>query len=95
MPAAGVVLMFLALSKFVAAVYNSDDAMFNDILDGCHGALKERGMVTNAKAESLLLSLLQVPLQVCMRATPSHADTLLHCRGLFQAVYASSSLIGL
>jgi hypothetical protein len=64
MPAAGVVLMFLALSKFVAAVYDSDDSMLNDILEGCYGALRERGMVTNAKAEGLLLSLLQVPLQV-------------------------------
>jgi hypothetical protein len=65
MPAAGVVHMFLALSKFVSSVYNGDDSMFNRILDGCYGALKDRGMVTNANAESLLLSLLHVPLEVC------------------------------
>lgn len=68
MPASGVVLMYLALSKFVAAVYDSNDQMFNSMLAGCYEALRERGMVTNAKAESLLLALLQVPLQVCWTA---------------------------
>ena len=78
MPASGVVLMYLALSKFVAAVYDSDDRMFNSILDGCYEALHERGMVTNAKAEGLLLALLQVPLQVGCHAVVASAQLRLH-----------------
>jgi hypothetical protein len=78
MPASGVVLMYLALSKFVATVYSNDDGMLNQILRGCAYALGERGMVTNARAETLLLSLLQVPLQICE----------LHMLASFSAHYA-------
>lgn len=56
--------MFLALTKFVASVYHNDDAMLNQTMEGCHEALRERGHVTN-DAESLLLTLLQLPLDVC------------------------------
>ena len=57
-------MMFLALTKFVAAVYNNDDRMLNLILDGCAAALQGRDLRGNLEAESLLLSLLQVPLAV-------------------------------
>jgi hypothetical protein len=66
MPAAGVIQMFLALTKFVGSVYRNNDSMLNATMDGCYEALKDRGLVTNDNAESLLLTLLQTPLQVCL-----------------------------
>ena len=69
MPAAGVVQMFLALTKFVASVYHNDDAMLNQTMEGCHEALRERGHVTS-DAETLLLTLLQLPLDVRCQPLP-------------------------
>ena len=62
MPVLGVVSMYHALFTFVITVYGNDNAMLNDVLGSCHCALKGRGFVTNPKAESMLLTLLQEPL---------------------------------
>lgn len=63
MPVRDAIQMFLALMRFVAAVYNNDDAMLNDIMQGCYEALLERGPDTDADGEALLLELLQLPMQ--------------------------------
>jgi hypothetical protein len=65
MPTAGVIQMFLALTKFVGSVYRNNDSMLNATMEGCYEALKDRGLVTNDTGESLLLTLLQIPLKVC------------------------------
>ena len=58
--------MFLALTKFVAAVHGSDVVMLNAILEGCHAALaaREGGLVTDRDGESLLMDMLHKPLEV-------------------------------
>jgi hypothetical protein len=62
MPARGVVVLFVALADFVAAVYGADDAMLNEVLGACRTALDGRRV--DAAAETQLLSLLSSSLQV-------------------------------
>lgn len=72
MPSSGVVKMFTALADYVVAVHGGDDELFNGLLNAAHESLTARGPITDPEAETLLLELLQRPLQV----TPTPARVL-------------------